>query len=433
MIDRGEPKAGIKDTGQLDQNRADQHRGVFATVFNVVKDTVIGFLDDDCMVLAGAVAFSAVQSVVPLVLGFISVGSLFLQDPTTRQNFISTLIAAIPSELSSVFNFESLIKNFINGAGVAGFIAILVLLWTGSGIFGQLKYATNRAFRVQKDLRNPILQIGIQLLMLVFLGGLLILAFLINILFGLFFNQKISLFGMSPFDFSFLLPVLSYLIPYFIESTVFAFIYKFSPARKGVRWKPVLLAGFITGVLFELLKQLFGIYVVVFNAAGGAAKTYGAIGGIFVFLFFLYLTAIVILIGAELAARLHNFPEGLATAKSKQALVEIPAEEIQSEMVPSRFAPVIKQAEATGTADTSKIGPPSLSQGSVATHGGSVTLPNGNAAKKPGGPNIPAKSADQPVSKSGNQDRLAMVIGSIVLAVAAVIGVAFRRKPPPAS
>src|SRR5690348_792082 len=141
MIDRGEPKAGVKDEGQLDQNRADQKLSFPRTAFNITKDTIFGFLDDDCMVLAGAVAFSAVQSLVPLVLGFISVGSLFLQDPETRQNFIAVLIAAVPSELSSVFKFEALIKNFINGAGLAGVISVLVLLWTGSGVFGQLKYA----------------------------------------------------------------------------------------------------------------------------------------------------------------------------------------------------------------------------------------------------------------------------------------------------
>ena len=136
MIDKGEPKAGVKDEGQLDQNPADQHLNFPLTVFNVLKDTLFGFLDDDCMVLAGAVAFSAVQSLVPLVLGFISVGSLFLQDQQTRQDFIGNLIAAVPSELSGVFKFDVLINNFINGAGFAGVISVVILLWTGSGVFG---------------------------------------------------------------------------------------------------------------------------------------------------------------------------------------------------------------------------------------------------------------------------------------------------------
>ncbi len=434
MIDRGEPKAGVKDESQIDQNRADQQLSSPRKFFNITKDTIFGFLDDDCLVLAGAVAFSAVQSLVPLVIGFISVGSLLLQDPQTRLNFIGVMIAAVPPELSSVFKFEDLINNFINGAGLAGVISVLVLLWTGSGVFGQLKYATNRAFRVEKDLRNPILQTGIQLLMLLFLGGLLIVAFLVNILFGLFFNLKISIFGMSPFDFSFLLPVLSYLIPYCLESAVFSLIYKFSPARKGVRWKPVIMAGLITGILFELLKQLFNVYVVLFNAAGSAAKTYGAIGGIFVFLFFLFLAANVILLGAELAARLHNFPEGLATAKSKEALVEIPAEDIQSEMVPRRFAPAVREAEVTGEATGKEIGPPSASLGSVPTEGGSVTQTGGSGSNgasvknKAPGPEKAKPSGRVKPPKSEN--RLAMVTGSIVLVVAAVIGYLFRRKPP---
>ncbi|HEX2914857.1 MAG TPA: YihY/virulence factor BrkB family protein [Chloroflexia bacterium] len=417
MIDRGEPKAEDSDPDQIDQNEADQKLSFPQTVFNVTRDTISGFIDDDCLVLAGAVSYSALQSVVPLVLGFIAVGSLFLQDSNTRQEFINGLIAAVPAELTSVIKFDELIKNFINGAGLAGVISVLALLWTGSGVFGQLKYAVNKAFKVEKDLRNPVIQTGIQLLMLVILGGLMVLAFGVNIIFGLIFNIKISLFGISPYDFSFILPVLSYLIPFALEAAVFLFLYKFSPARKGVRWKPVILAGIITALLFELLKLLFGVYLVVFNAAGSAAKTYGAIGGIFVFLFFLYLAALVILLGAELAARLHNFPYGLATARGKEALVETPAENIQNQMVPKRFAPIVKKAEKSGQLPpgAEESAKPGTASPSLASTSLKRETPAGKARE--GEINPP-------------EERLAMVTGSLVLVAAAIIGVLLRRKPP---
>ena len=56
-------------------------------------------------------------------------------------------------------------------------------------------------------------------------------------------------------------------MPFAIESLVFAIIYKISPAREGVLWKPVLVAGFFAGFLFEVLKVFMGIYVNVFGAA----------------------------------------------------------------------------------------------------------------------------------------------------------------------
>ncbi len=422
MIDKGEPKDEIKDEGQLDQNAADQKLNFPQTVFSVTKDTIFGFLDDDCLVLAGAVAYAALQSIIPLVLGFIAVGSLFLQDPETRQHFINVLIATVPSELSSMLKFDELINNFINGAGLAGVISVVILLWTGSGVFGQLKYAVNKAFKVEKDLRNPVLQTSIQLLMLLILGGLMVLAFAVNIIFGLIFNVKISVFGISPYSFSFILPVLSYAIPFALEAAVFSFLYKFSPARRGVRWKPVVLAGVITAVLFELLKLLFGVYTVVFNAAGSAARTYGAIGGIFVFLFFLYLMAVVILVGAELAARLHNFPEGLAIARSKEALVEIPAKEIHHEMVPNRFASAAITAENSGQ---------------LAPNNGGISPADAKGARaQPARPGLdaPYYKGEHPrlegkAAKPG-KGRLEMVTGSIVLVLAAIIALLLRRKPP---
>lgn len=427
MIDKGEPKAGVQDTTQVDQNIADQHLSIPAKVFNVIKDTVIGFIDDDCLVLAGAVAYSALQSIIPLVLGFIAVGSLFLQDPTTRSDFINALIGAVPAELTSVIKINDLINNFINGAGLAGVISVLVLLWTGSGVFGQLKYAVNKAFRVEKDLRNPILQTSIQILMLLILGGLMILAFAVNIIFGLIFNLRIMVFGIVPYDFSFILPVLSYAIPFGLEAAVFSFLYKFSPARKGVRWKPVVLSGIITAIFFEILKALFGVYVVVFDAAGSAGRTYGAIGGIFVFLFFLYLTAVVILAGAELAARLHNFPEGLATAKSKQALVEIPAEEIQNEMVPKRFAPMVKEATETQTQLTTN-GEPPPAQAKRVSESDLKTSDRPSARRQVEKPSSGIKKPLTGGTKPA-ESRLAIITGSIVLAVAAIIGFLFRHKP----
>ena len=319
--------------------------GLPIQIFNVVKDTVVEFMDDNCMVLAGAVAFSALQSIVPLILGFIAVGSLLLQDPATRADFVYRVEAAVPRNLSGFINLEDIIKTFIKGAGSATVLSVLILLWTGSGVFGQLKYAVNVAFDVKRDNRNILIQIGLQLLMLLVLGGLFIIAAAIGFLAGIVFNLKVSLFGISPYNFNFILPVLSYVLPILIEAAVFGILYRLSPARTGVKWRLVLFAGCVTAILFELLKSLFSLYLSIFDAADSATRTYGAIGGVFVFLFFLFLTSVVILFGAELAARLHNFRGGDGAMKTKEAVIETPTEEIQHELVPPHAAEEIKKAK----------------------------------------------------------------------------------------
>lgn len=283
----------------------------------LLKATFKNFLDDNATVLAGAVAFTALQSILPLVLGFIAVGSLLLQDPSTRQNFQQAIVSAIPAEVNKTININQIINDFVSGAGAVSIISIATLLWSGSSIFAQLRFAINTAFGVKKDPRPFYVQIGLQLGMLLVLGGLLIAAFAVNIISGLIFSAKISLFGVSPSNFNFVLPLISFVLPLALEVAVFAILYRLSPGRRKVRWRPCLVAGAATALLFEVLKYLFGLYLSLFGAASNAQKTYGAIGGVFVFMLLLYLSAMLIILGAELAANLHQFRQEPATLQRK--------------------------------------------------------------------------------------------------------------------
>ena len=400
-------------------------------VLDTLVASVGGFLDDNCLVLAGAVAFSAIQSIFPLILGFLAISSLFLQDPSSQENFIRGVYRVFPELLSLNIDFNALLKGWVEGAGLASIFSLLALLWAASGVFGQLKFAINTAFHVQRDQRNPVKQIGLQLLLLVILGGLLLIAFGINIIAGLIFNAKVSLFGVSPYDFNFMLPILSYIIPMFLELVVFALLFKISPARRGVRWKPVWLAAVVTVLLFELLKYLFGLYVSIFGASNNAAKTYGAIGGVFVFLFFLFLAAAVILFGAELAATMHNFRSGLGAAQTKDAVVETPTEQIGNELVPPQAARKLKEAGAAAAA---------VATGEINTkNGAGKTKPVENSlkAEPQAGPDklktksvIRLESAEPQAvtSSSSSNQTLTTFIGGVVLGLAAIISLLFNRK-----
>jgi uncharacterized BrkB/YihY/UPF0761 family membrane protein len=279
-------------------------------------------------------------------------------------------------------------------------------------MFGQLKFAINQTFDVEKDKRNLLVQTSLQLFMLVVLGGLLIVGFTISILASLVFSAKVSLFGISPSNFSFMLPILSYLIPFLLEAAVFAIMYKISPARQGMRWKPVIISGLIAALLFEILKVFMGIYVNVFGAATSAQKTYGAIGGIFVFLFFLYCTGVVILLGAELAATLHNFKSSYAGKEVRQAVVEDDdAKYINGEYVPAEVAQQLQKQTKTATI-------PAFDYGVVEEDPAVVAARTQEAATKK------ANSAKQPIKSNP----LTLLVGGLTLLVATVISLLTRPR-----
>jgi membrane protein len=72
----------------------------------------------------------------------------------------------------------------------------------------------------------------------------------------------------------------------------------------------------VATVLWVLASVGFSVYV---NAFGNYNKTYGALAGIIILMFWLYLTAFVVLVGAELNAEME-----LQTAKDTTAGPEQP-------------------------------------------------------------------------------------------------------------
>lgn len=81
-----------------------------------------------------------------------------------------------------------------------------------------------------------------------------------------------------------------------IVSTAFAFVYRFGPSsrRKGT---PILAGAIIAALMWAGASNLFRLYVLHF---GNYNRTYGAIGTFIILLLWLYISSLVVLIGAQL-------------------------------------------------------------------------------------------------------------------------------------
>ena len=74
-------------------------------------------------------------------------------------------------------------------------------------------------------------------------------------------------------------------------------IYRFAPSRENPRWQWVTPGSLTAGLLWVVGSVLFAVYV---NNFGSYNDTYGSIGAVVVLMLWLYLTAFVVLLGAEL-------------------------------------------------------------------------------------------------------------------------------------
>jgi membrane protein len=137
-------------------------------------------------------------------------------------------------------------------------------------------------------------------------GGMLLLSLAVTAVMN--WLGHFSLLGLGPFEESILWTVASGLVGIFFSFAMFLILYRLAPTQPfGFRelWPGALLAGF----LFELAKQGFVIYV---TQLSNYEEAYGPIGAVMALMMWCYFSALIMLLGAELAAEYARMRRELA-------------------------------------------------------------------------------------------------------------------------
>lgn len=203
------------------------------------------------------------------------------------------------------------IRGVSQGSGALAIAGLVGMMWSASAMFGAIRRSLNLAWNVEGG--RPVVRQ--KLLDLAMVGGIgVLLAASIAATATLRTLREISDDALGPLSTGTgpFWSVVPYVLPAFLTFTVFLFIYRYVPSVHHT-FREVLPGAVLATVLFELLKNLFALYVAKFNNYAGA---YGALGGILLFMLWTYLAAVILLAGAELASEYTRTRRGLVPAPS---------------------------------------------------------------------------------------------------------------------
>lgn len=262
------------------------------------------FKDDEVTEMAAGVAYHAIFAIPPIIVFLITMAALVSQ--VTSVDIAGSLIDVInrsaPEDSQQLLTglVESAIQNVGGGVASTGvLLSAAIALWSGSNGVATIIHAFNRAYDVDEDrpfIKQKLISLGLTVLM----GVLVILAFTLFVFgqqLGGWVAEQVGL--GSAFEITW--NILRWPLALFFIMFVLAVLYYLGPnVKQSFRW---ISPGSVIATLLWI-AIVFGMKIYLTFSNPGSA--YGALGGVVVLMFFLYLTAIAFLIGAELNAVLQR-------------------------------------------------------------------------------------------------------------------------------
>jgi membrane protein len=255
--------------------------------------------DDNVGLLAAGVAFYAFLAFVPLLAALMLVYGLGA-DPAEVAGHINTLARSLPAEAANLIGEQlRAMTETPNGAkGFALLLAISLALYGASKGSSAIVTALNVAYEV-KESRSFIRTTLLSLAMTV--GAMAVLFIGIGAIAAMAWVES-------------LLPAASPLVQRIVQglfwsgaalvvSIGIALVYRYGPNRPDAPWRWITPGSAAATLLWVAASFGFGLYVAHF---GNYNATYGSLGGVIVFLTWLYLSAYILLMGAELNSELER-------------------------------------------------------------------------------------------------------------------------------
>ena len=251
------------------------------------------FRQDNALFLARGLAFDVLVCLIPATfLLFVLFGFLFDSPQQTAQYMMTYMKSMLP------FSSQELLRSLfsvVKAKRVVGVIGLVGLIWTLTRLFGSIRTVLDSVFQAKGGrgfLRGKLFDLKLMLL-----GTFFFLAtFLVTSVFSLVKKISPNTLGMKLWYLGARGELMSILLAFFFTGCMFFCLYKYIPYRR-IRTETAVVSALGAGILWEIAKQAFRLYLSRFFDFNQA---YGSFGLLFALVLWVYYSCIVFILGAEL-------------------------------------------------------------------------------------------------------------------------------------
>ena len=264
-------------------------------IFSYTKQVFKEFSADNILKYSASLAYYTVFSIAPLLVIVTTLSGIFFGKEAIQGEVYNQLNGLIGN--SAALQLQEIIKN-IHLPGNNFFesvVSIIVLLIGATSIFGEVQDSLNKIWglrvRTKKTWWKLILTRILSFSLILSIGFIMIVSLILNAVvtaFGKFLSRYIQNFSV------YFVQVTDAILSFLVAVFLFSLMFKLLPDAK-IKWKDVLVGGFITAIFFTAGKLAIGFYL----GQSNLTTLYGAAGSIIIFMVWVYYSSIILYLGAE--------------------------------------------------------------------------------------------------------------------------------------
>ncbi|WP_407526939.1 YihY/virulence factor BrkB family protein [Methylobacterium oryzisoli] len=254
---------------------------------------------DRVLATAGSVAFFALLAVFPGLATIVSLYGL-VADPGAINQHLSLLVGVLPGGVLDLLASEltRVAKQSTGALSTASLVSLLIAFWSANSGVSALFDALNVIYK-EREKRTLLRFYGTTILFTLSGVAFALVATGAVVALPVFLNQV----GLQSLAADTALRLLRWPALLVLVSLGLSVIYRYGPSRREAKWRWVTWGSSVAALLWVCASALFSWYVASFDSYN---RTYGSLGAGIGFMTWIWLSVVIVLLGAELNAEMER-------------------------------------------------------------------------------------------------------------------------------